>query len=56
MTMVARFEKDDMKISDGFDKKRGFQMVPALGGDCSKLLPVALHDRRHRQPCLQTDR
>lgn len=37
--MVARFEKDDMKILDGFDKKTGFQMVPALGGTAPNSFP-----------------
>jgi hypothetical protein len=37
--MVARFEKDDMKTLDGFDKPAGYQMVPAIGGTAANSFP-----------------
>jgi hypothetical protein len=37
--MPARFEKDDMKILDGYDQGVGYQMVPALGGTAANSFP-----------------
>jgi hypothetical protein len=37
--MVARFEKDDMKFLDGFDKDTWYQMVPAMGGIAANSFP-----------------